>query len=310
MSSIDLRNPGRHPPIWFPKPAWLRLSGLFAVALAGASGALAVGDKPGADNAKVSAALTPGGGRIVVEAQGLPPTVPLFFSAAVDQTVRLGRAEISGEMRLRLHVVQGRPEVLTLGLSGDGEVTDVAGKGLRDWSVRQNSGAAAGQRFLDLRPQLSAGIADPQDLDLVVHTRLPKPVIPGTIAVLLVTPGDAVGFASKASLQPDATVDLRVTAVSGLVPLLTDDNASRGPLQYFSTGEGRIEVRLAQRGALVADAELLGAQLNGTVNEAAGSVDFRLRAQLRAQKVGARLRVLGGRAALNDKTRAMAGTSN
>ena len=270
-------------------------------AFLGASCALAAADRNAADSAKVSATLTPEGGRIVVEAQGMPPAVPLFFSAAVDQTVRLGRAEIAGETRLRLHVIQGRPEVLTLGLSGDGEVIEVSGKGLLDWSVRQGLGVASGRRFLDLRPVLSAGTADPQDLDLVVRTRLQKPAIPGTTTVLMVTPGEAVGFSAKVSLQPEATVDLRVTAVNGLVPLSADDGGARGPLQFVATGEGRIEVKLAQRGAVLPDAELLGAQLSGKVNEAAGCVEFRLRGQIRAQKAGARLRLLGGRAALTDK---------
>jgi hypothetical protein len=283
------------------KSVRLRLNYLLVAALTVASCALVTGAQTAADSAKVSAALTPEGGRIVVEALGVLPAVPLFFSATVEQTVRLGRAEVAGEMRLKLHVLQGRPEVLTLGLSGDGDVIEVSGKGLRDWAVRQGLGAASGPRFLDLRPVLSAVTADPQDFELVVRTRLQKPAIPGTMVVLMVTPGNAVGFASKVSLQPDATVDLRVTSVSGLVPL-EDAGRSRAPLQFFATGEGRLEATLAQRGAGAADAELVGAQLFGKVNEAAGSVEFRLRGQLRAQKVGARLRVLGGRAALNDRT--------
>jgi hypothetical protein len=95
-------------------------------ALAALSRALCA-PSPEPDQASVSAGLTPEGGRIVVEAKGMPAPAPLFFSASVEETVRLGTAAVAGEMRLRLHVLQGRPEVLTLGLSGDGEVTDVAG---------------------------------------------------------------------------------------------------------------------------------------------------------------------------------------
>jgi hypothetical protein len=280
--------------------AWRCLDNLLVAALAGAGCALAAGDKTDADSARVSAALTPEGGRIVVEAKGMPAPPPLFFTAAVEQTVRLGRAEITGEMRLKLHVLQGRPEVLTLGLSGEGKVIDVSGKGLRDWSVRQGLGAASGQRFLDLRPLLSAATADPQDFDLVVRTRLKEPDVPGKTAVLLATPGDAVGFSAKVSLQPDATVDLRVTAASEMVPY-GDGSGPRATWQFFTTGAGRLEANLTQRGVAPAEAELLGAQLSGKVNEAAGSVEFRLRGQLRAQKAGARLRVLSGHAALSDK---------
>ena len=155
-----------------------RIGTLALLALAGATIALAAGGKAAADSAKVSAALTPEGGRIVVEAQGLPPAVPVFFSAIVEQTVKLGIAEVVGEARLKLHVVQGRPEVFTLGLSGDGEVFEVSGAGLRDWSVRQGFGAASDKRFLDLRPQIVANTASSSDLVLVVRTRLRKPTVP------------------------------------------------------------------------------------------------------------------------------------
>jgi len=249
------------------------------------------------DNATVSAALTPEGGRIVVEAQGLPPTVPLFFAATADQIVRLGHTEVTSELHLKLHVLQGKPDVLTLGLSGDGKVIEVSGKGLRDWSVRQDPG---GKRFLDLRPLAPVTATTLQDLELVVRTRLADPDVPGTTAVLIVTPGEAVAFTSQVSLQPDSTVDFRVTSASGLVPV-GDGSGPRATRQFFATGECRIEVSLTQRGAMLAEAELLGAQLAGKINETAGSVDFRLRGQLRAQKAGARLRLLAGRAALSDK---------
>ncbi|MEY2880813.1 MAG: hypothetical protein RLZZ15_3193 [Verrucomicrobiota bacterium] len=50
------------------------------------------------------------------------------------------------------------------------------------------------------------------------------------------------------------------------------------------------------------EVELLDATLAGVVNEPAGSVAFRLRGQLRATRVGARLRLLSGRVALGEKT--------
>ncbi|HQF39474.1 MAG TPA: hypothetical protein PK322_10190, partial [Opitutaceae bacterium] len=49
-------------------------------------------------------------------------------------------------------------------------------------------------------------------------------------------------------------------------------------------------------------AELLGAQLSGKINETAKSAEFRLRAQLRSAKAGARLPLLSGAAAPSDKT--------
>ena len=104
-----------------------------------------------ADRAQVSTSLTPGGGgKIIVEASGVQAVAPLFFSANANQSVRIGSSEITNEVKLSVRVLQGSADVLTLGLSGDGDVVAVAGEGLRDWSVRQGTGDAAAKRFLDL----------------------------------------------------------------------------------------------------------------------------------------------------------------
>jgi hypothetical protein len=255
-------------------------------------------DRPASEGASATASLLPAPGRLVVDVQGVPPPAPVFFSAAAVTTVRFGPTEVTGETRLKLRLIQGRPEVLSFGLSGDGEVIAVSGKQVRDWSVRQEGTGTGTRRFLDLRlaqvvPLVS--VAAPAEFELEVRTRLRLPAVPGTMAVLLLTPGDAVGFSAQISLQPDPALDLRVTAATGLTPL-------GEPLQFHAAGDGRIEVRLTPRGAAAADLELLDAQLAGRVTEAAGSVNFELRGQLRARMPGARLRLLSGGAGLSERT--------
>ncbi|MEO7414348.1 MAG: glycosyltransferase family 87 protein [Opitutaceae bacterium] len=281
-----------------PRAGWRVSLALAACAIcaSAAFGAAA----PKSDAAKVSAALTPDGGRIVIETSGLPPPPPLFFSANVDQSIRLGAAEITGELKLKIQIIQGKPEVIALGLSGDGEIVSVSGKGLRDWAVRQGTGDTGGKRFLDVRPFLLAGVPEPKELELVIQTRQRKPSVPGTSGVLLLMPGDAVGFTSRITLTPDATVDFRIIAATGMIPV-GEPAGTRLPLQFSSTTDGKIDVMLMQRGAALAPAEILNAQLVGRVNEATTSTEFRLRGQFRVQKAGARLRVLSGRAALNEK---------
>jgi len=280
-----------------PRP----LTSLFTAALLSASSLLA------ADNAHVTSSLTPEGGRIVVEAQGMPAPVPVFFSATAEHALKLGAAEITGEIRLRLRVVQGRPEVLTLGLSGDGEIVEVTGRGLRDWSVRQGTGDAAGRRFLDLRPIAVApagakgAASTPAELDLVVRTRVRQPAVPGSSAVLLLAPGDAVGFASRVRLISDGSLDLRVTAASGMVAVGGETLARTGIHEFVASGEGRIVVALARRGAAPGEVDLSGLQLSGRVNEVTRTVEFRLRGQARALKPGVRVRVLEGPAALSER---------
>ena len=279
-----------------------RLGLLFAMTTTGALTAFAA-PKPVPDSANVTTTLTPETGRMIIDAKGVPPPPPLFFSATVDQTVRLGLTEITGEAHMKLHILQGKPEILTLGLSGDGEVIDVSGAGLRDWSVRQSlslTPGSAGKRLLDLRPLLTAGLADPQNLELIVRTRVTKPAIPGQAALLLITPGEAVGFAAKVILQTETAIDLRVASAIGLVPL-GDVGTTKDLLQFFATGEGRLEIKLSPRGAALAEAELIGAQLSGKISDPANSMSFRLRGQFRVAKTGAHLRVLQGHAALSEK---------
>ncbi len=243
--------------------------------------------------APVTTAITPGaGGKIVVEATGVPPPVPLFFTASGEQFVLAGIGEITGEAKLNLRVIQGSGEVLTLGLAGEGEVVGVTGTGLRDWSVRQGVGEAAGKRFLDLRPVLTGGVA-PRSLELMVRTRLRNPAVPGKVVVLVITPGDAVGFTSRVWFQPGPMLSLRVTQAGGVV--------ETGGLDYVTQGEAHIELTLARSGTGWSDSELTGVHLTGVVNEAAGSVDFRMQAQARVELAGARVRLLSGRAAMSEK---------
>lgn len=272
-------------------------------------GAVAMAAPKPVDNpSKVTTAFHQDSSHVVVDIQGTPPPAPLFFSTTVDQVVKVGQTEITGEAQVKFQIQQGRPEVLTLGLTGEGEVTEVIGKGLREWSVRQAPGVVgldvnprAGKRFLDLLPILPSSGPDPVEFEFTIRTKLARPTIPGRSALLLLIPGETAGFTSKVLLQSDGSVDLRVTAASGVVPL----NQLGGLLdqvRFFTTGPAVIEIELAQRGAGAREIELMGAQLSGKANEGAKSVDLRLRGQLRARKNGTRLRLLGGGAALSEGT--------
>ncbi len=250
--------------------------------------------------APVTTQMTPGsGGKIVVEATGVPAPAPLFFTASTYEQVMVGTGEITGEIKLGVTVVQGAAEVFSLGLVGDGEVVSVTGDGLRDWAVRSGTGDAAGKRFLDLRPLAPEGNVG-RKLNVIVRTRQLKPPVPGKVSVMMVVAGDAVGYSSRVRVWPDATVEARLTEVKDAIPFEAKDQTGE-VLDFLGLrGEPRIELTLARRGAVQADAELTAVQLAGVVNQAAGSVDFRLKAQARVSRVGARLRVLSGRAALSD----------
>ncbi len=241
-----------------------------------------------AEAAEMSATVSPEGGRILVEARGVRAKAPLFFSANVEQVVRLSTKEMTGTMTLKVRVAQGAAETVSLGIAGEGEVVGVAGDGLRDWAVRR----VEGRRFLDLR---LSDVSDKSDLTFTVETRLADSKIPGKLAVLTLTPGDAVGFSARVVLEPAAGVEARAVEARGFVPLGEDKERV-----FFTTGDAALEVMLARSGAAVGDAELAGVQLTGIVNADAGSVDFRLRGEARVREAEAKIRLLSGRAALTE----------
>ncbi|MEZ5277308.1 MAG: hypothetical protein R3F07_13075 [Opitutaceae bacterium] len=246
---------------------------------------------------RLTAVPESGGNRLVIKVEDARPEVPVFFSAVCDHRISIGLDAIAGEIDVRLKVVQGRPEVMSLGLSGDGEVFSVSGGGLLSWAVRE---LTDGRRFLDLHPvPVPEGEAQPP-LNLVVHTLIREPAVPGLAAILLITPGEAIGFASTIRVNPDDGLDIRVSSLSGLLPVTRTELRDRS-IQLAGSGEAALHLQLALRGGIPAEAELQGAGLTGTVAADGHSVGFRLRGQFVVRKVGgARLPILGGGVGLTE----------
>lgn len=254
-----------------------------------------------ADRASVATTLAPDGGRIVIEAQGLPPPAPVIFSATAQQTVRLAESAIETVARVKLQVRSGHPLVFSLGLAGEGSVTEVTGAGLRDWAVRQVSTKAGPRQFLDLRPLAPPDGADVGTLDLTVRLRIPQLAVPGPLSVPLVTAGDAIGFTAQVALHVDPALDYEVKSSAGLTALAPPTGSST-PDRFTLDGDGSLQLALVRRGAAPAPIELTDAQLVGRVDPATKSVAFHLVAKLHALQAGARLPLLSGHAALDEKT--------
>ncbi len=251
-----------------------------------------------------AAAVDADSARITVEASGLRPAVPVFFSAYADQTVTVAPDSITGEIALRLRIVQGQPETLCLGLSGEGEIVSVSGPGLRDWAVRQGVGDASSQRFLDIRlvapaatDKKSAASATPASLGLTVRTRIDRPVMPGRVALPLLTVGDAVGFSSRLLVRAAPSLDLRYAEIAGLVAAAPGSEPGERRFTHASDASPRLVVSLARRGAATDDADLVSARLSGVFSTDAAGVAFRLEARALVPREGARVRLLSGHAA-------------
>ncbi|HCI92250.1 MAG TPA: hypothetical protein DHV60_06860, partial [Verrucomicrobiales bacterium] len=110
-----------------------------------------------------------GAGTVSLTAKGVLPKPPLFFNATANAKVRVTASAVNHDIALAIKVLQGRPEVITLGLEGAGEIKSVTGTGLADWAVRKD--VATGKRFLDLVPKLVKGKPGPVALNLTIKAQ-------------------------------------------------------------------------------------------------------------------------------------------
>ena len=243
-----------------------------------------------ADDATVTAEVNEEGGRIVVEAKGVRPRVPTWFSAEVSGIASVGPGKMDYEFTLRLKVLQGRARVLSLGLGGDGELHDVSGDGLKAWAVRR----VGPERFLDLEV-----VPDEKrkEFSFVVKARIVKQELPVEVSLLHLRPGSAVGFASTLDVRMPLEVSSRLLAADGFLPLESENEQ----LKRFEGSAGkRLAFAFSRSSAVSAPVELVNARLEGTVDETGGHASFTLRATAQVSTDNAVIDILRGQAAASE----------
>src|SRR5690606_4684082 len=215
--------------------------------------------------------------------------VPLFFSAAAEVSVRAGMERTEGGFGLIVKIHQGRPETMSIGLSGDGEVTGAAGEGLKSWAVRRE---ADGSRFLDLKPALPEDpeAEVPRELRVDVTTR--RTDDGGEFDVLLPSPGAAVGFSATITLSGEAGALPRVLAAEGLQALEAMGDARR----FSAAGVPRLRVKVEPESSVPRPVELFDAALEGRAGGGGNALSFSLTGNLVVTRPGAAVELLEGAA--------------
>ncbi len=274
------------------------------IALACILGVLSALAQEEAETPVGGAAVRPaGGGLIILDGKGLPPPPPpLFFAADSEAAVRVSHDAITQDVVLNVRVLQGRPEVITLSFTGAGEIVSVTGEEVEFWAVRQGVGDEASDRFLEIRPKLpnkeeadglkgfQARITARQDLD----------ELPREVDVLVLGPGEAVGYSGRVDLIPDDTVSFEVSDQSGWMAVNLDEDAGEAR-RLQTTSANRLRLRLEARGAAALPVELAQVRLEGSVDPAAQSVHFTLTGEARVRsEAGGKLPILSGQAALSE----------
>ncbi|MGE9269631.1 MAG: hypothetical protein ACQKBU_02410, partial [Verrucomicrobiales bacterium] len=251
-------------------------------------------------------------GRIVRKSER---KVPLVYSASANMRLEVNRDEIHATMKLDFEVHQGRPEKLSVALSGDGKVTAVTGASLKSWSVRAESD---GSRYLDLYPELpepkpllweppipfwsvsgwdyrpfAQGVDEDHELpsrfafsveasDSIVHRDRVSFLVPG--------PGGSTGFESVVTLQEAQGTKVAFQRIEGLYQ---EDGFVNG-MRFRGTRAARLEARVLPVGAGREPIRFIEPKLRGRLGNDGRSVEFSLEGRVEISEQGASLELLKG----------------
>ncbi|MEO8352452.1 MAG: hypothetical protein ABI680_12020, partial [Chthoniobacteraceae bacterium] len=100
----------------------------------------------------ISGGVSDGKMRLIIEGllDGQPGSKDkLIVSTALQQSIKVTRDKLTYQINVTLDILQGEPKELPLTISGEGEIKQVTGEALQDWSIRREPD---GTRTLILRP--------------------------------------------------------------------------------------------------------------------------------------------------------------
>ncbi len=238
---------------------------------------------------------------LIIEARRLQQTPPpLFFSASSQSVITLNAHSWSAEIDLELRVLQGKADLLVLAIHGDGDITSVSGDGIAAWGVARRTVGDRVERFLEIRPTLGEDGKSAATLKAKIVVSAKDLQLPAEANIFILGAGDAVGFSSLISLSTDASLDVRIAAAFGLVPVGGTTPSDRN-WKFQSFGEGKLSLHLTPGGAALAAVEMVGVSLTGSIDESGRSARFVLTGEARVSAAeGGHIDILSGRAAVSE----------
>lgn len=252
-------------------------------------------------------AQTIGEGMAVIPVEKVRPEVPLFYSVEAETTLSGGQRHVSSAMALKVRVHQGRPEKLTVELTGEGKVEAVEGPPLVSWSVRRESD---GRRYLDLFPKLPPKAGDKPAGVVVDEIPEPRPAVPKqfdfrvtgkhefevreVVGALIPGPGDAVGFSSSVKVVEEPGFRVKITDLNAL----SQDEATPADAKASFLSRGlkapALRLQVVQAGSVGAPLELDSPELVGRLSKDGRSLAFTLTASLWIREEDASVDLLEG----------------
>ncbi|MEI7732755.1 MAG: hypothetical protein WCO56_24500 [Verrucomicrobiota bacterium] len=181
----------------------------------------------------------------------------LIYSLSANARVTFETELISQTCELKAKIHQGRLKELVLAMRGNGEVTNVAGSDVKDWSIRSDG---RGGKFLVIRPTDLATNVVRKELAATIHGRLPFKKLPVDFSPLSFVPENAALFDGALEIKPTEAVELAIANISGLMLVRTETTVSTEPRELplipnqpfqfrFAGGEYGLSVQVRERDA-------------------------------------------------------------
>ena len=225
-----------------------------------------------AEKASVTTTLDKKGHSIVVEARGVQPKAPLFYSISVEAGARFSPERLREWAHLEFKIQQGEADQLSLEMLGWVDVLKVEGESLKSWSVRKEDG----RRYLDLIPKITKGI---KDLKAMVYLERKDFKFPLTTQATTYGPAEKnVGFSAKYSFTSVGGLAHRLISANGAMHLDSDDDTVD---ELTSTRRSELKVEIFREASRPLPVELTNATLEGQLDAEGSSAMFRLKGLIR-----------------------------
>ncbi len=168
-------------------------------------------------NLSVNGGIEDGKARLVIEAllAGLPgEREKVIFATAIQDSLRITHDKISHAIAATLDILSGEPNELPLTMSGEGEIRQVTGEFLQDWSIRQETN---GTRTLVLRPRKSDKPISRLTVNITAEQELKSWTSP--IPTLALTPAQPALFSGYLKVESAPELLVQPDNPSGLIPI-------------------------------------------------------------------------------------------
>src|SRR5664280_782858 len=168
-------------------------------------------------NLSLNGGLEDGKARLVIEAilKGMPgDQEKAVFSTALQHSIKITRDKLSDSIAATFDILAGEPKELSLTITGEGEIRQVTGAALEDWSIRLETNNV---RTLILRPRKVDRLVTQLAVTITAEREFkdwPNPVTPLTL-----TPAQPALFSGYIKVESTPDLDVQPGDISGLIPI-------------------------------------------------------------------------------------------